>query len=313
MKTKKVVILRADGNELANQLWNYVSIYAYTLDKGYELTNPSFFEYGEYFTMPAPNYLFRIFFFIPFKNYTKRKTAFQRKVWRKIYSWCTGIILRVSCDHVISYASPENRPFYLTPTKPSAGKLFHTEQSNGRIYFDGWLFRNPIGLEKYRENIVEYFKPKHIIASNINKKIRELRSKFKHIVGVHVRQGDYSSWRGGTYLIPQMRVKEILDEYINSKNSIASEICFVITSDGFIDKSLFGNLNTVISKENAVHDLFLLSSTDVIIGSNSTFGAFASYYGNIPLIVMQKENMDWTYYTDKNTYFENKYSTFVHY
>lgn len=313
MKKRKVVILRAGGNELANQLWNYASIYAYALNKGYELTNPSFFEYGEYFTMPAPNYFFKIFFFLPFKKYTKRKTAFRRKIWRKVYFWYTKIIIRTFRNQVVSYTNPENKPFYLAPTRPSVEKLLQTEQDGGGIYFDGWLFRNPIGLEKYREHILKYFKPKDAIANNVSSQMQGLRNKYKHIVGVHIRQGDYTTWRGGTYLISQTRVREILDEYLKGKNVTASETCFVITSDGFVDTSIFNNLNIVVSKENAVHDLFLLSSADAIIGSNSTFGAFASYYGNIPLIVMQKEEMDWDYYTNKNTYFENKYSTFVHY
>ena len=72
-------------------------------------------------------------------------------------------------------------------------------------------------------------------------------------------------------------------------------------------------LNLSVSKKSAVYDLFLLSKTDIILGSNSTFSAFASYYGNIPLVVMQKEKMDWDYYADKKSYFENKYSTFVSY
>lgn len=313
MKTKKVVILRADGNELANQLWNYASIYAYTLGRGYKLTNPSFFEYGEYFTMPAPNFFFKIFFFLPFKNYTKRKTALRRKIWRKMYFWYTKIIIRLFRNRTISYTNSQNTPFYLPPTKPSDKKLEHLEQKEGVLYFDGWLFRNPVGLEKYRENILKYFKPKNTTASKVGIQIKELRNKFKHIVGVHIRQGDYATWRGGTYLIPQTRVREILDEYLKEKNVTTPETCFIITSDGPVNTSLLDGLNVSVSRENAVHDLFLLSSTDTIIGSNSTFGAFASYYGNIPLIVMQKEAIDWGYYADKKTYFENKYSTFVHY
>lgn len=313
MKTKKVVILHADGNELANQLWNYASIYSYTIDKGCKLANPSFFEYGEYFTMPAPSIFFKMFFFLPFKNYTKRKTAFRRRVWRKIYSWYTKIIIKIFYDQVISCTNPENKPFYLPPTKPSAGKLLEAENSGRMIYFNGWLFRNPVGLNKYRKDIQKYFRPKDAIMSNVSSQIQGLRSKFKNIVGVHIRQGDYVNWRNGAYFIPQARVREILDEYLEKSNHRSAETCFIITSDGPIYDHLFAGLNISISSGNAVYDLFLLSSTDAILGSNSTFGSFASYYGNIPHIVLTKESIDWDYYGDKKTYFENRYSTFVHY
>ncbi len=310
---KKIVILRASGNELANQLWNYASIYAYTLECGYTLKNPSFFEYGEYFKIPAPNFIFKILFFLPFKNYTKRKTAFRRKVWRKFYLWYTNIVMMIRHDHLVSCMNDENQPYYLPPTKNLVETLKELEQKGGDIYLDGWLFRNPVGIEKYRDKIIEYFKPKGEIEEIVNRKIKELRGRYTSVVGVHVRQGDYREWRGGMYFMEQKRVREILDEYISIVKIDNNKICFVITSDGPIDTEIFDGLNIFVSKENAVADLFLLASMDAIIGSNSTFGAFASYYGNIPFIVMQKESMDWTYYLDKTKFFENKYSTMAYY
>ncbi len=310
---KKVVIVRASGNELTNQLWNYASIFAYAREHNYLLENPSFFEYGEYFNIPAPNWLVRIVFFLPFKNYTKRKTAFRRKVWRKFYLWYTNIVMRLHHDRLVSYANAENQPYYLPPTKEAVEKLKELEQEGGDIYLDGWLFRNPTGLEKYRNEIKEYFKPKGEIEEIVNRKIKELRGRYKSVIGVHIRQRDYRTWREGAYFIEQKRVREIIDEYLSIFKVDASTTCFVITSDGPIDQQYFSGINTMISNESAVHDLFLLASTDAIIGSNSTFGAFASYYWNIPFIVMQNELMDWNYYRDKTKFFENKYSTMVHY
>ncbi len=310
---KKVVILRSSGNELANQLWNYASIYAYTIERGYALENPSFFEYGEYFNISAPNWLVRVIFFLPFRNYTKRKTAFRRKVWRKLYQWYTSIIMWFFCDQTVSYESAENKPFYLSPSKETEGKLKELEQGDGDIYLDGWLFRNPAGLEKYQREVKEYFRPKSDIETRVQTQVQKLRTQSQTLVGVHIRQGDYQVWRGGTYFIEQKRVREILDEYIQNFVVDTTKTCFIITSDGPIDPAYFSGLSIVVSNDNAVYDLFLLASTDTVIGSDSTFGAFASYYGNIPFMVMQKEPINWDYYRDKTTFFNNKYSTMVHY
>lgn len=309
---KKAIIVRATGGELTNQLWNYASLYAYCLERGYSLQSPSFFEYGNYFTMPAPNLFFRLFFFLPFTDYTKRKQSFKRRLWRKLYGYYANIITSTQKKFVLVSDNKENKPFYLPPTHEDE-KLSGLERTTGTIYFDGWLFRNPVGLQKYRQEILRYFRLRHDIKEKIETRIQKLRGEYKHIVGVHIRQGDYREWRGGAYFILQTRVREILEEYLEITRHTTSETCFVVTSDGPIDASLFNGLNVSMGHENAVHDLFLLSSTDAIIGSNSTFGAFASYYGNIPFIVMQKEKMDWEYYSSKKTYFENKYSTFVHY
>lgn len=310
---KKIVILRTAGNELSNQLWNYASIYACALEQKLTLENYSFFEYGNYFTIPAPNLFFKLFFFLPFTNYTKRKYSFKRRLWRKLYGYYADNIISKHRNSILISDNSENKPFYLPPTNEHATLLAELEQSADTIYFDGWLFRNPIGLQKYRREILEYLKPRPDIEQKVKIHIQKLRSEFAHIVGVHIRQGDYRTWRGGAYFIPQARIRKILEEYLKMTGHTISETCFAITSDGAIDTTLFNGLNVSVSKENPVHDLFLLSSTDTIIGSNSTFGAFASYYGNIPFIVMQKEKMDWDYYADKKSYFENKYSTFVQY
>ncbi|PCI30380.1 hypothetical protein COB55_00225 [Candidatus Wolfebacteria bacterium] len=310
---KNIIILKSEGNELANQLWNYASIYAYTLERGYKLKNPSFFEYGTFFTIPVTGSLLKILFFLPFINYTKRKTAFRRKVWRKFYTWYSGLVILLHKNTVISYKPQNRKPYYLPPTKESDSTLKKLEQSPGDIYLDGWIFRNPVGIEKYHKEIQEYFQPKKRITSLIDLNIKKLRDNYKNVIGVHIRQGDYKTWRDGEYYIEQKRVREILDGYLKETNTDKTETCFAITSDGQIDTSLFDGLNIFVSKENMVHDLFFLAKTDIILGTNSTFGAFASYYGNISHIVFQKENIDWEYYKNKTTYFENKYSTFVQY
>lgn len=312
IQAKKAIILRTSGNELANQLWNSISVYAYTLERKLSLENPAFFEYGNYFTIPTPNLFLKLFFFLPFTNYTKRKQSFKRRLWRKLYKYYTKASIRIQGGAVLVSDNRENTPFYLPPTSED-GKLSELEKLADTIFFDGWLFRNPVGIQKYRKEIRGYFKPRQDIENSVKVHIKKLRDKFSHVVGVHIRQGDYKQWRGGAYFVPQTRVREILDEYLTTTNRKSTETCFVITSDDPVDASLFNGLNISVSKENAVHDLFLLSSTDIIIGSNSTFGAFASYYGNIPSVVMQKERMNWDYYVDKKTYFENKYSTMVHY
>lgn len=309
---KKAIILRSTDGELANQLWNYTSIYAYCLERGYSLSNPNFYEYGNFFKIPAPNHFIRIFFFLPFTNYTGRKSTFRRKLWKKLYGLYAKIVTLGNRKKKIVSNNKNVLPFYLPPTKENS-MLLSLERSGCQIYFDGWLFRNPTGLKKYGGEIREYFKPREDIEKSVESRISFLRNKFKNVIGVHIRQGDYKTWRKGAYYIEQSRVKEIIEEYMTKNNLDIKQTCFLITSDGKIDRKIFRDLNINVSNGNAVYDLFILSKTDVIIGSNGTFGAFSSYYGDKPFIVMQKGPMDWEYYSDKKNYFENKYSTFVNY
>ncbi len=309
---QSLTILRAGGNELANQLWNYASIYAYTLEQNLDLKNPSFFEYGSNFNIPtAPRdisqIIFKAFFFWPFDNYRGRKTAIRRRLWRKMYALYVHTILLTKKSRVFSYEHPENIPFYLAPT-PSKETL-HTHCT----YLDGWLFRNPVGLEKYREKIRAYFAPKATIQKTIADFLDPIKQTYPNRIGVHIRQGDYRTWRNGAYFIEQKRIHEILEEYLETQKLLAAQTCFIIASDGPINPAIFAGLNIVVSKNGPVEDLFMLSQTDAVIGSNSTFGDFAAYYGNIPHIIATNEPIDWEYYAGKKTFFPNKYCTWVHY
>lgn len=313
-RKESLTILRAGGNELANQLWNYASVYAYALERGLGLKNPSFFEYGENFNMPAaPNRIFRTLFFLPFKNDRSRKTAFRRRLWRKAYSWYVRAVFLTKKQRIFSYEHPDNTPFYLAPTAP---KETLPQQYS---YLDGWLFRNPVGLEKYRSEINAYFAPKASIQKTVTDFLTPTKRKYPNIIGVHIRQGDYRTWRNSTYFIDQKRARAILDEYLQHVDTAAKDTCFIIASDGPIDESVFAGLDIVISKNGPVEDIFILAQTNVVIGSNSTFGDFSAYYGNIPHIVLTNESMDWTYYAEKGAlksggrFFPNKYCTWVHY
>ncbi len=307
---KKAVIIEHGGGELANQLWNYASIYAYTLETGFKLENPSFYEYGSMFQIRR-GYVADMLLYSPFRAYRGRRNKLLPKTWRKLYKFWAKFVYARHPNSVISSVNSNNQVYYLPPTQMATEDLKRLE-IEGQIYFSGWLFRNPRGLEKYRNEIVEYFKPIEKIKTEVDAFVAQAR-KFKHVVGVHIRQGDYKEFKNGAYWIEQTRVREILDEYLKFSGKTKEEVCFVITSDGKIRTEFFTGLNILISPLSAIHDLFVLSRTDIVLGSDSSFGDFASYLGNIPHIIFKRESVDWNYYFGKNTFFENKYCTMVQY
>jgi hypothetical protein len=75
----------------------------------------------------------------------------------------------------------------------------------------------------------------------------------------------------------------------------------------------FPGFNVVRANGNAGEDLFTLAATDIVIGSDSSFGNLAAYLGNVPHLVITKEPIDWPYYHEKTTYSPTKYCTMVHY
>ena len=311
---KKAIILKHGGGELANQLWNHVSIYAYCLEKNFECENYSFFEYAHFFDIPPiKNKIIYSLFFRPFRNYVGRRSSFHTRFFRTLYKAYVFFVYVRKQGSIISSINSTNTPFYLPPSHLPKESLLDTEKNNHTLYFDGWLFRNPDGIQKYRDKIIRYFTPKEFVRAKVQSVILPLRKRFTHIVGVHIRHGDYITFKDGRYFLETSRVFEILKEYLNESGKQAEETVFVVTSDGDIAIDDFPGLNTIPVRGNAVEDLFTLGATDIIIGSDSSYGNLAAYFGNIPHIVMTKEPIDWEYYRGKTTYSPAKYCTMVHY
>ena len=312
---KKIIIFKHGGGELANQLWNYMSIYAWSLEEKVRLRNPSFYEYHGLFNFLKDEGLAVRLMAKMFTNYRGRKQNIWKKLWRALYSLYTRSVELTKRKKILSTENLSNKVTYLPPTVQSNDFISGRSElfSQNDVYMAGWLFRNPLGLEKYRTTLLKVFTPNSQLAEKMNGIMSKIRQKYQKVIGLHIRQGDYKTWKGGKYFIEQKRIRTIIDEYIANKGLKIQEILFLIMSDGSIEKELFEGLNIMISKEHAVVDLFLLSKTDTIIGSDSSFGHLASWFGNIPHIVMKSEKMDWEYYKDKNGYFQNKYCSMVHF
>jgi len=305
---KKLVILKHGGGELANQLWNFLSIYAYGLETKTPVQNPSFFEYHSFFNfLPKESLTTRLFSKF-FKTPRRRSHLINRwgRMKYMVRAKCTALI-HPSC--VISSENTENKALYIPPTQPLPESFTHCDT----LYFSGWLFRNPLGLLKFANELHTIFAPRKKIVDKVQSIVSPLRSTYSHVIGIHIRQSDYNNFKNGSFIIKQERVRSIIEEYLSKKALERTKTIFVITSDGPIDSNVFKDLNIYISAENSVTDLFLLSKTDTILGSDSSFGGFASWYGNIPHIIFKNEPIDWLYYADKTGFFENKYTLLAQY
>ncbi|MBP6858739.1 MAG: hypothetical protein KBC33_02825 [Candidatus Pacebacteria bacterium] len=313
---KNIIIVAHDGGELANQIWNHISVFAYACDRGYGCINHSFFEHARSFDNLSEGSLISRIFSLPYYRSRLRKTSLFIRLWRKFYKLSVvKPVLWLGGDKVV-YSNDEGEVYYLPPTAPAAEKLSVHEASMGDFYFasvSGGVFRNATGIELHRVRVVESMRPAAHIRAKVDSIISPLRSMYAEIVAVHVRQTDYKTFKGGKYYVAPERAAEIMREYLNVMGKKVADVCFVVTTDESISETVFKGLNVIISRNDVVTDLFTLASCDALIGSDSTLGHFASYYGDIPHIIMKNEDMDWSYYRDKERYFVNKYLTVMRY
>lgn len=259
---KKYIIVKPNCREFANHLWNYLSIYAYSLETGALVQNPSFFEWHRYFNLSGWKICIGKTLLSLYGSYLIRFRA-----------QCVRLTLGIT--------------MFLPPTRPIV-----SEDSCETTYFIGWHFRNPVGLEKHRDALIAAFTP----AESILKEIEGTLAPFqgKKLIGVHTRQQSYDEFPDGEFVVSLSRVQHIIDEYLRENKLNAEEVAIVTVSDKY-----------------DVTNLFLLSKCSVVIGTNSTFANLSAWFGNVPHIVATNEPIDWEYYQNHTTYFENKYATFA--
>lgn len=289
----KIIIINSPGR-LANKLHLYANIYAYCLEKKYKCVNYDFKKCYKYFNIPKPE--------------TDLKAGLIRlaiKVFNKTVKSLNFLIKIFFSKQIIN----STQKFILPPDTNNNAKqkkiLERIDKSdNKNYYFSGWLFRSYKGVEKYHREIKQYFKPRSEYLLLITQFIGELKNKYKLIVGVHIRRGDYRTWRDGEYFFEYFEVNNILNDLQNNLSN-KEEVIFVLCSDEPIEKDEFININFIESLGAEILDLYILADCDLIVGSNSTYNSWAAYYGQKPRIIFSREKINWQEILKNNPSYKN--------
>lgn len=189
---KTFVIVEHRASELANRLWNDISIYAYGIETGARVINMTYMEHVRF--------------------------------WRflhVLYARLTDVVTRKTCG-IWTTGTPK----FLPPT----AKLSAKYNECGTLYFFGWLFRNPVGLKKHRDALVAKFAPSKRVQEKVNGIMNPLQIKRVRI-GIHIKQRPFKGFENGEFLVPHARVLEVVNEYLLEHSIKKEDVALVEVSD----------------------------------------------------------------------------------
>lgn len=114
---------------------------------------------------------------------------------------------------------------------------------------------------------------------------------FKHqdkiICGVHIRGGDYRYWLNGKYFYDQTVYHKAMERFLTFFPE--KKVCFFICSNEPINKEIFEDFEYfTISGTSVSQDIYALSRCDYMIGTFSSFNAWASLLGRVPLFTIME-------------------------
>lgn len=145
--------------------------------------------------------------------------------------------------------------------------------------FYGWD-RGNRDLIRNRSMIQEFFEPQEKYVENVKKRIEEIRKKYKYVIGVHIRRGDYRYWENGKYFFDFSQYKKWIKQAAGLME-IGGDCVFVVFSDENIPEGFCNEKFDILSYHGTVmEDQYFLSQCDYIISTESTFAMWGQYMGN---------------------------------
>jgi len=265
-----MIVIANKPGQLGNRLIVFAHIIAYAKEHQLRVLNPSFFEYRKYFTNTAGSGV---------PQYPSKSNPFGMFLGRLFYSFSfyLGRILhrlRVPNNRWLGYTYLDwhqelNLDESLSLTK---SKLF---------IIQGWEFRARYLLNKYQQQVKDFFRPVSAHQEAVESHIKRLRKSCDLLVGVHIRGGDYNNFEGGKYYYQLGQYKRVMDHVLTLMTG--KKVKFMICSNEEVNLDFYKDQELELGPGESVEDLYALAGCDYIIGPPSTFTMWASFYGNTPL------------------------------
>ena len=149
------------------------------------------------------------------------------------------------------------------------------------VFVHGWRFRNFELTEKYKDQLVAKYSilPELFEENELYKEVLKLDRSAYNLVGVHVRKGDYKTWKKGIYFFEDIVYQTYMDN-LNAALSTAAgkQTMFIVFSNETLQ--IQPSDTVILSKNPWYVDQKIMSLCDYLIGPPSTFTLWASYLGN---------------------------------
>jgi hypothetical protein len=263
---------------LGNALFVFANFIACAEEHNLSIANPALDEYAELFQTTSEDFFCR---YPPRKSFYKGSKTTRRLLNRTAYSFTRALVrsginwkrLRpITLDHgeELSLDSPE----------------FAASLTRGQLIFvQGWLFRDHSNFTRHSDAIRKYFTPAQPFLDNIDSLIRQARETCDLLVGVHIRHGDFKTFMGGKYFFE-------IDEYIRVMERVAElfpdrRVGFLVCTNVEANSVALPRHQVTFGRGHIIEDMYSFARCDYIVGPPSTYTMWASFYGGVPLYMIE--------------------------
>lgn len=256
-----MILLTKKYGQMGNRLAYLRVFLAFALEHDVTIINLGFDEYGHYFNgtnarLVTPHRTLAIF--------TRCLLKLIRRLLEPLFELVT--VITPNTNDLIELRDD---------------KIIHLCCSTVVVIDDGWPVIDLHVLRKHDQQVRNYFTPVNKKAEKIHQFLIEARKGCDILIGIHIRQGDYRVWENGRHYFPSVKYADIMRRLVEIHAN--QRVRFMVATNEEQNWDIFSAYDYRRAPGGALEDMYALAGCDEIYGPQSSYSAWASFYGKVPL------------------------------
>lgn len=263
-----MIVLNDRPGQMCNRIWSFAPFIAFAMQHRTRLLIPFFGEYASEF--PNLGTLANIHFA---RTANPAYLRLVRRLFRTLRSLPRGLrsILRIKIAERWGHEVWD----HATLVAPLSA-----------VFLSGWTHPTPVAdLRPWRDDYRRILRPCERACRKGEEALDRARQHARNVVGIHLRRADYRDWAGGRYAFSNTQYAALMSRITTQ---LEGSTAFLLCSNEQIDITDFSGLEVfLVPDASGVEDLYALSLCDFIAGPPSTYSMWASFYGDVPLHIVE--------------------------
>jgi hypothetical protein len=282
-----MLVVDYKAGQLANRLFHFSYFIAHSLEHNYKVINPCFEEYKLLFDME----------YLEEMNSNSISFSFVQNDW--LNEKITQVINRIR-----GLAKRNKGKFYPFEFFDIRGEFdiaykefdmsnpeFIEKIKHKILFVKGWNYRDKIALQKHKASIKKIFTPKTVYRDVVQEVLNTAKENGDVCIGVHIRKGDYRDFFDGRWYYDNDVYTEKMNVLKDVFAAKGKRCVFLACSNEPVKRSDFQGIEIIPGEHSPLIDLYALAGCDYLIGPPSTFTMWASFYGEVPLLMLKNKEV----------------------
>lgn len=255
-----MIVISGEYGRLGNRLWTYANLLAFGAENDIQIRNPQFGS-------------------APFFERKGACSPIAGNAWPAPYwTFCHRVNLRLQVFSNVTI--PEGR---LVNIDQDADFLT-LARKRALVFVDGFFFTAPQSMRRRTDDLRKFFALKAPLEQARRSLVARAREDSDVLIGIHIRHGDYRTYCDSIMFYETHQYAKVMHSL--KEQFPGHKVSFLVCSDEAQDRAKFAGLKVALSDSPAAVDLYALAACDYIVGPNSSFSHWASFYGNVPLHIL---------------------------